>query len=303
MRHQAAAPSPAALRFRQSGFLCPILVLSPAEVAESLAALSDLEHALGPRTRFQQSHLYLRWAFEMVTHSGVLDVVEEILGDEIVAWGSLILKKPPDGESFVPWHQDGAYRPELQAGRAVSAWIALTESRSLHGCMRVIPGSHHSVLPHAPVRDRTSLLKNSQEIAPEMRAAVREDDAVDLELHAGEMSLHDLNTIHSSGPNRSSGERVGFIVRYASPGSPLPVPAAQVRRVRGAGITPRDGAGGPAAAIEDGYELYRRYLADSAGLNRTHFGSTQTLFGTPAPASRSTVTTCAPMTPMRRDAV
>jgi non-haem Fe2+, alpha-ketoglutarate-dependent halogenase len=262
--HPAAESSPIAVRFRQSGFLCPMRVFSPAEVAEYRAALDDLDRTCGPRNRFQQTHRYFGWAFEIVTHAAVLDLVEQVLGHEIVAWGSLVLKKPPDHKSFVPWHQDGAYRPELEPGRAVSAWIALTDSRALHGCMRVIPGSHHSVLPHAPIHDQTSLLKRGQEIAPEVKTAVGEEDAVDLELYAGEMSLHDLNAIHSSGPNRSNAERVGFIVRYAAAQRDLPVPASEALKVRGAGITSRNDIARPRATIslEDSYEAYRRYLAD-----------------------------------------
>ncbi len=249
--------------FRESGFLCPVPVLSPAEVAQCRQSLSALERALGRRGRFQQTHLYLRWAFDVATHPTVVDAVAQVLGDEIVAWGSLVLTKPPDRASFVPWHQDGAYRPTLRSGDALTAWIALSESRAVHGCLRVIPGSHHTVLPHAPFDDRKSLLKSGQEIAPELRVAIREEDAVDLELHAGEMSLHDLNTIHSSRPNGSDDERIGFIVRYATPQSDLPVPASQVLRVGGADVASRRDVVLPPGVIltSDDYESYGRYLA------------------------------------------
>jgi len=253
----------AAIRFRALGFECPIPVLSAAEVTECRRALSSLDRALGPRTRFQQAHLYLEWAFNVVTHSAVVEAVAQVLGDDVVAWGSLVLSKPPDRASFVPWHQDGAYRPTLKSGDAITAWIALTESRAVHGCLRVIPGSHYAVLPHAPVDDRNSLLKNGQEIAPELRVAIVEEEAVDLELHAGEMSLHDLNTLHSSRPNCSDHDRIGFIVRYATPHSDLPVPATQVVRVHGAGIASRDDVAPPSGVTltDDDYASYGRYLA------------------------------------------
>jgi len=259
----AVADPSAAVRFRALGFQCPVPALSAAEVTECRQALSSLDRALGPRTRFQQAHLYLRWAFDVATHPAVVDAVARVLGDEVVAWGSLVLAKPPDRASFVPWHQDGAYRPTLRTGDALTAWIAVTESRAVHGCLRVIPGSHHTVLPHAPIDDRNSLLKSGQEIAPELRVAIVEEDAVDLELHAGEMSLHDLNTLHSSRPNCSDASRIGFIVRYAKPQSDLPVPATQVLEVHGPGIASRrDIVLPPGVTLsDDDYGEYGRYLA------------------------------------------
>ena len=258
----SALQPPAANRFRELGFLCPVPVLSASEVARCREALGALDHALGPRNRFQQSHIYLRWAFDLVTHPAVVEAVAGVLGNDVVAWGSLILTKPPDRESFVPWHQDGAYRPTLKTGDALTAWIALTESRAIHGCLRVVPGSHHTVLPHAPIHDPNSLLKRGQEIAPGLTDVIREDQAVDLELHAGEMSLHDLNTIHSSPANRSDHDRIGFIIRYARPQSDLPVPASQVLRVRGAGIRSSDDVALPSTVLTDAdYEQYGRYLA------------------------------------------
>jgi ectoine hydroxylase-related dioxygenase (phytanoyl-CoA dioxygenase family) len=160
-------------------------------------------------------------------------LVEEILGPEVIAWGSLILKKPPDNESMVPWHQDGAYRPGIRPRTSLSAWIALSDSRAEHGCLRVIPGSHQALLRHGAVGRRATMLNRGQEIVE----AIREEDAVDVELHAGEMSLHDLNTIHSSAPNRSTGDRIGFIIRYAMPQAEPPAGPSVV--VRGAGMTSR----------------------------------------------------------------
>ena len=41
--------------------------------------------------------------------------------------------------------------------------------------------------------------------------------AVDVELRAGEMSLHHIDIIHGSNPNRASWWRTGFIIRYTTP--------------------------------------------------------------------------------------
>ena len=46
---------------------------------------------------------------------------------------------------------------------------------------------------------------------------VDEAHAVDLPLHPGEFSLHHIALVHGSGPNLSSGPRIGVAVRYISP--------------------------------------------------------------------------------------
>ena len=48
----------------------------------------------------------------------------------------------------------------------------------------------------------------------EIDAEVVESKAVDIELSAGQMSLHHVGIVHGSNPNRSSKRRVGFAVRY-----------------------------------------------------------------------------------------
>jgi ectoine hydroxylase-related dioxygenase (phytanoyl-CoA dioxygenase family) len=251
-----------AAQYRRDGFFAPVPVLSSAEAASYRKALEDLESAIGTRSRFPNAHRYLPWAFDLATHPAVLDVIEEILGPEVIAWGSLILKKPPDRESLVPWHQDGAYRPGIRPGSSLSAWIALSESRAVHGCLRVIPGSHHTVLRHAEVGRRATLLNRGQEIVEE----VREEDAVDVELRPGEMSLHDLNTIHSSAPNRSTSDRIGFIVRYAMPQAEPP--AGPVIVVRGTGTTSRADMHARLAATTSPEDVYRDYCRGDVVVQR-----------------------------------
>jgi len=244
-----------ATQYRRDGFFSPLPALSAAEVATYRRALESLESIIGRRSRFPNPHLYFPWALDLVTHPFVLDVVEDILGPEVIAWGSLILKKPPDHESLVPWHQDGAYRPGIRPGTSLSAWIALSESRAVHGCMRVIPGSHHTARRHDEVGRAGNMLNRRQEIVE----AISDEEAVDLELRAGEMSLHDLNTIHSSAPNRSTSDRIGFIVRYAMPQSEPPAGAPIV--VRGTGITSRADVQARLDAtmsVEDAYRDYCR---------------------------------------------
>ena len=203
--------------YRQSGILFPIPVLSQAELANFRGAYEQFCQQLGSPPSAEQSrnpHLFHRWAYDLATHPCVLDVVEQIIGPDIlVHHASLFCKYPHDG-TFVSWHQDGYYL-ELNEPLLVSAWIALSDSHMANGCMRVVPESHlNGRAKHSnSAASKQNLLPSGLEIACE----VDERDAVDVILRGGEMSLHHVNVVHGSNPNRSAEPRLGFAVRYVVP--------------------------------------------------------------------------------------
>ena len=200
--------------FERDGVRFPISVLDDAELTGVRGEVDKLADAHGGvLKRFDRSHLFFRWAYELALHPRVVGAAAEVLGDDVVVWGSLILSKPPHDPGFVAWHQDGAYAGFLGDAPAVSAWIALSDSTIESGCMRVVPGSHREKLAHANRHAPENLLSHGQEIAAE----VDERDAVDVQLRPGEMSLHHVDIVHGSNPNRSSWARTGFIVRYTTP--------------------------------------------------------------------------------------
>lgn len=217
--------------FARAGVAFPMRVLTDDEVAATRARLDELGAWQGSEVkRFDRSHLFFRWAYDLATHPRVVDEVSNVLGEDVIVWGSLILSKPPHDPGFVAWHQDGAYATFLGDAPAVSAWIALSDSTTESGCMRVVPGSHRQKLAHAVGTAEENLLSHRQEIA----ATVDEREAVDVVLRAGEMSLHHVDIVHGSNPNRASWSRTGFIVRYTTPAmlrSVTPVVVARGRDV------------------------------------------------------------------------
>jgi non-haem Fe2+, alpha-ketoglutarate-dependent halogenase len=200
--------------FDARGIAFPIPVLTPEELADVRAHYGRLVDAHGGTLRsFDRSHYYFGWAYDLATHPRIVEAVSSVLGDDVVVWGSLILSKPPHDEGFIAWHQDGAYANFLGDAPAVSAWIALSDSTVESGCMRVVPGSQKTKLSHSEKGDPKNMLSHGQEIEVE----VNEADAVDVQLRAGEMSLHHVDIVHGSNPNRASWWRTGFIVRYSTP--------------------------------------------------------------------------------------
>src|SRR3954464_5985046 len=210
--------------------LFPIPVLSPAEVARFRSAIEEMEARLGGRLRrMDHCQLFFPWAYELATHPAVLDVVEGLLGPDLFVHSTRIFSKPPHDSSFVSWHQDGTYSA-LNSKPAPSIWIALADSTVENGCVRVIPGSHRQTkLPHVETFAPDNLLNHGETVAAE----VDESRAVDMVLAAGEISIHHVNLIPGSNPNRSATRRLGFAITFVTPAageSNLPVLHARGRR-------------------------------------------------------------------------
>jgi chlorinating enzyme len=218
--------------YRRDGFVFPIEILSRAEVEGFRSAFESLiERSLefSPK-RFDRLHVYFDWAYQIVTHERLLDVVESILGDDILVYGTLVLAKQPHDLRYASWHQDSFYSG-LHLTPSTTAWIALTPSHQGNGCMRVIPGSHKlGSMEHENVADDPHMLNRRGE---RIKIDVDESVAVDVVLKAGEISLHESTLVHGSTPNTSDEPRIGFIVRFVT--SRMRDPNTRLMRVRGDG--------------------------------------------------------------------
>lgn len=244
-------------RYERDGALFPVPVLSPEEVARFRAGFEELEARLGGRPRpIGLSHLFFRWAYELATHPAIADVVEDVLGPDLLLHGSLIICKYPGDSSYVAWHQDGTYSG-LSTTPTTSAWVALSESNAGNGCMRVIPGSHRNpMLPHADTYAPQNLLGHGEEV----QVDVDEAQAVDLVLRPGEMSLHQNNIIHGSGPFRSGEQRIGFVLRFVTPLlRQADLPITPIRGRTDCPHLPMLSAP-PTAGVDAGVEAWREFM-------------------------------------------
>jgi non-haem Fe2+, alpha-ketoglutarate-dependent halogenase len=247
--------------FRRDGIAFPIRVLSPARASALRGAFEALEAGIGgPPRALRWTHLWFPWAYELILEPTVLDAVEALLGPEIVVMGTIILCKHPGGNARVAWHQDKAYGTAEQAP-TVSAWVALADSTPANGCMRVIPGTHHTLLAHHDVPDTSNLTRTEQTLT----AAIEETRAVDVVLRAGEMSLHHDLIIHSSLANEARDKRIGFVVRYTTPA--FRARGFPVVRARGTASCPHLALAAPPQQAEQGTAV-AAYLKWCASVER-----------------------------------
>lgn len=200
-------------QYSQDGVLFPLPALSPEETASFRLAFGTLEARLGDRPRHRQliqPHLCYRWAYDLATHPAILDVVEAIIGPDILVHSTSLFPKYPH-ENQILWHQDGYYWG-LSTPHLISAWVALTNSKVENGCLRVVAGSHAmQVLPHAQ-----SFTEKTTRLSLEIAVEVDEAKATEVILKAGQMSLHHPYIIHGSKPNRTDELRLGFAIRFVA---------------------------------------------------------------------------------------
>lgn len=203
--------------YRQNGYLSPISVLTGEEVNLYRQALEAAETFAGKEIFTHEwrhkPHLVMGWADKLVHHPKILDVVEDVIGPDILCWESALFVKPANSDVYISWHQDLTYWG-LDDSEILTAWVALSPSTYDSGCVRVMPGTHvGNVVPHRDTFDRNNMLTRGQEIVVKFDQA----QAINLELQPGQMSLHHVKLFHCSNQNRSGEQRIGLAIRYMPP--------------------------------------------------------------------------------------
>jgi ectoine hydroxylase-related dioxygenase (phytanoyl-CoA dioxygenase family) len=201
--------------FNRDGYLKGLRIFSAAEIAEHRryfdGLLARVLAAGGTSYSISTAHLRYGPVYDLLTHPRVVAVVKDLLGEDAIAWGSHYFCKMPHDGKTVPWHQDASYWP-LTPSKAVTAWLAIDDADTANACMRFIPGSHHfGHLTYRMTEDADQAVLNQ-----EIENAERYGRPVDVELKAGEISIHSDLLLHGSGANTSDRRRCGLTLRYCA---------------------------------------------------------------------------------------
>ena len=148
---------------------------------------------------------------EIVHNPIILDAIEDLIGADILNYGTVLFIKEPNDSGFVSWHQDARYMG-LEPHIGITAWVALTEANDENGCMQMIPASHGEIRTHNDTFDKENILTRGQKVEN-----VDASMAVSTALQRGQMSIHSARVTHSLQPNRSNDRRIGFAIQSYIP--------------------------------------------------------------------------------------
>ena len=147
---------------------------------------------------------------EIATRPEILDAVAQLIGEDLIIWGSALFCKAGKGGRATPWHQDGHYWP-IRPLATVTAWIAIDDVNTENSCLRVIPGSHRDKVSYSHDTDNSDTIILNQVLKPEH---LQSAPPRDIELSPGKFSIHDVYLIHGANPNNSGKRRAGMVFRY-----------------------------------------------------------------------------------------
>lgn len=202
-------------QFNRDGFVKGLTAYSPAEIAEVRAYFDDLlarvVAAGGDSYSISSAHLKYGPVWDILTNPRIVAAVADLLGENVIGWGShFFCKMPHDGKS-VAWHQDASYWP-LSPSKAVTVWLAIDDADVENACMRFVAGSQH----HGAMTFRPSDPKEHNVLNQTIDNVEQYGTFVDDELSAGQFSMHSDLLLHGSEANNSDRRRCGLTLRYAS---------------------------------------------------------------------------------------
>jgi chlorinating enzyme len=203
--------------YNEKGYIFPLDVFTPEEAQNNRAYFDDLMSkaaALGHNSySINGWHKTCAGIHDLVTEVRILDYVQDLLGENLICWGTHYFCKMPGDGKQVSWHQDASYWP-LTPSKTVTVWLAIDDANAENGAMEVVPGSHkHGQIPfeRSTPQEKNVLNQSVLNIDP------YGDPPVLFEMKAGQISLHTDLLLHGSRPNMSTQRRCGLTMRFVPP--------------------------------------------------------------------------------------
>lgn len=202
--------------YNENGYLSPFTVYDTRHADRNRAYFDYLLAELRAHNDGRDSyaingyHARCRGIYELATHPPILDLVEDLVGPNIIAWATHFFCKLAGDPKHVHWHQDASYWP-LTPARTVTAWLAIDDVDAENACMHFLPGTHCRGRLEYRQPDTPGVLWQ------EIMDIEQYGQPVADELKAGQISLHADMLAHGSAPNMSQRRRCGLTIRYCPP--------------------------------------------------------------------------------------
>lgn len=181
------------------------LVANNPHITDSLFACPHMESGGHRKLKTEPGWL------DFATHPDILDMVEQLVGPDIILWGTTLFYKTPKEGPATPWHRDARFLP-IKPMATTSVWIAVSPCMKDNGCLRCIPGSHlgrEIGSHHLDQREDQIFTAGTLD-----ESEYDESTAQDIELEPGQMVLFDIFTIHGSRNNKGARGRAAYSMRY-----------------------------------------------------------------------------------------
>ena len=162
--------------------------------------------------------------FDLLTNERLLDVAEQLCGEELIASSVYRLrpKIPNYNYGAVPWHQDSGYfEPFCDDALVLTVWLPLVDATPENGCLYVLPRAHHGeLLPHHSVEDKPYLRIAEEELPA--------GEPVCCPVPKGGVLLMTNRTPHVSYLNETGGVRWSMDLRYQHAKLPTNAPITRL---------------------------------------------------------------------------
>lgn len=206
--------------------------ISGLDAAQESASLDEL---LKRFTRIHMLHRASPTAEWGLLHPRILDVLEAIVGPDVLALQSMLFFNPP-GRGGQGWHQD-AYYINTYPDTLVGAWVCLEPADEENGCLWVVPGSGHEPIypPHGAgqlmhadgVFEDLVEIENASHLDDEVntlsKIAGRYPPPVSVPMEPGDVLFFQGHLLHRSHPNKSKQRfRRAYVLHYCNARSWVP---------------------------------------------------------------------------------
>ena len=214
--------------FARDGYVGPVDLLAPDEVAAVRAAIADVigrlldladrlyevEHAYTERPGEVVCHFLGGWRVHpalraLVFHPRAAAMAAQLLGVPTVRfWHDQVFAKPPRHPGVVPWHQDYSYWTRTAPACHLTINIMLDDADEQSGCVQFVPGSHRwGLLPKLPFDAPLEAIRAHLPAGTAWQP-------VPVPLRAGQATIHHSHTLHGSDQNRSERWRRAAVLNY-----------------------------------------------------------------------------------------
>ena len=178
--------------------------------------------------RIHMLHRKLALHEQFLLHPRVLDVLEVLIGPDVMAMQSMLFLKPP-GKPGQGWHQDSYYIPTAP-DTLCGAWIAIDPCDEWNGAMWMAKGSgHEPVYPPCPeagygfgdrmVSDIRYVkgVSDTDDLRNDLSPVADRYDQVLLTAQPGDVVFFNGHVLHRSKANRTTDRyRRAFVGHYAN---------------------------------------------------------------------------------------